>query len=693
MRVCGVRTAPKNAKGFSTLALLSFLLFCAAEVFGQGSLATGNPVVTNGIGQPLAGATVAICTANPGVSPVIAGCPSTLATTYTDITDSVSCTGIGGVQPLNNLAAPSVGSGCSNPGLTDSGGNVVAFSGASTYWCEYYGQGIIGIKVIPCIFPSNVGGSNLSSPPAIGNTTPNIGAFTGLNANGTYSPTFYGAKCDGVTDDTAAFASALTAAASGGVIAVPASTAGCYLASALTISSNSVTLRGVGWSYGAQQAPSTLLFAAGVNGIVASGNAVSVENLFVKSKDTGANSDVGIHFTGGRPYIERVTVQSFGGAGFEWDSAGGKNVDHWYAADLRALSNFGDGFLFVGGTDTNAGTGVNMDASLNGGIGFNLSSSGVNENTFIGPLAATNTGGDYVIAGASSSNYFLNAYCESGTGSSFIIGASDSFNQVVFPNFGLCTTITNNGGQSNQIYYSYSSSPGVAQIFLNPPPGTAVGSGQTYELSSGIFNPKDFDIRDVTGTADLLDYNHSLLGAGWFSLKQFYFTNFAGATSGGSTNSGIGGWFASCWNGSTAQNDYFTTQVIGGSGTNGTEVLTHTHVPGCGVTGSESFLYPISTTFLTSSAGGALALSTSAIGAHTCSAAQTLTVTGTTTSSLVSWSFAATPIGVTGYGDVTTPFLVVTAFPTANTANIVVCNVSAGSITPGAISVNIRVTN
>lgn len=91
--------------------------------------------------------------------------------------------------------------------------------------------------------------------------------------------------------------------------------------------------------------------------------------------------------------------------------------------------------------------------------------------------------------------------------------------------------------------------------------------------------------------------------------------------------------------------------------------------------------------------GGTLALSTSPIGGHTCSSAQTLTATGTTTSSVVSWSFASTPITITGYGDSVTPFLVVTAFPTSNTANIVVCNTSASSITPGAISVNIRVMN
>lgn len=426
--------------------------------------------------------------------------------------------------------------------------------------------------------------------PLYGQNT-HIGPVVSSSINNVFiSPLAFGAKCDGSTDDTAAFTAAIAFASNGGTITIPASASGCKFSTALTISANSVILQGTGWSYGAQQAPSTLKFAAGVSGLILSGNAVTVRDLAVIGSDTGANSDVGIHFTGGRPSIEHVLVQSFGGAGFEWDSTGAKNVDHWYAADLRSLSNFGDGFLFVGGTDTNAGVGLDMDASLNGGIGFNLSTSGVNENTFIGPLAATNTGGDYVLAGSSSSNYFLNAYCESGTGSSFVIGASSVFNQVIFPNFGECATITNSGGISNNIYYQYSSAAGVNNVVLNPPPGTAVGSGKTYQINSGQFNPKDLDIRDVTGAADLLDYNNSL--SGWFALKPFYFTNFTSATSAGSTNSGIGGFFSSCWNGSVPQNDFFNTQVIGGSGTNGTERLTHSHTAGCSGYTSEVFQYP-----------------------------------------------------------------------------------------------------
>ncbi len=90
---------------------------------------------------------------------------------------------------------------------------------------------------------------------------------------------------------------------------------------------------------------------------------------------------------------------------------------------------------------------------------------------------------------------------------------------------------------------------------------------------------------------------------------------------------------------------------------------------------------------------GTIALATGSIGAHACTAAQTASVPGVAPSSVLYWSFATSPVGVTGYGDGTTPFLVVTVFPTANTVNAVVCNTSAGAITPGAISIRVAAQN
>jgi hypothetical protein len=85
--------------------------------------------------------------------------------------------------------------------------------------------------------------------------------------------------------------------------------------------------------------------------------------------------------------------------------------------------------------------------------------------------------------------------------------------------------------------------------------------------------------------------------------------------------------------------------------------------------------------------GATLRLSTAAIGAHTCSAAQPVALAGLTPDSVIKWSFASTPIGVAGYG---TGTLQISTFATADTANFVVCNITSSSVTPGAIAVNVR---
>lgn len=157
---------------------LAVVLFLSSFAFGQASLGTGNPVVTNGLGQPIPGATVAVCTTNPG-SPSTGNCSgSTLATTFTDVTGAHACTG--SAQPLNNSSSPTVGSGCSNPGFVDGMGNVVVYSGAGQYWCEEYGGGIVGISVVPCIFPATTSG--------LQGTNNN---FTGSNTFGLFNNEFW----------------------------------------------------------------------------------------------------------------------------------------------------------------------------------------------------------------------------------------------------------------------------------------------------------------------------------------------------------------------------------------------------------------------------------------------------------------------------------------------------------------------
>lgn len=111
------------------------LLLAASQAFAQGFGFTGSPVI-NSVGQPIAGASVAVTTTNPcGTSPTYVNCngvaqgkysgtvpPANLATLYTDITASTTTT---------------------NPLTTDAFGNWTAYVGsAANYWIVVYGTRI-----------------------------------------------------------------------------------------------------------------------------------------------------------------------------------------------------------------------------------------------------------------------------------------------------------------------------------------------------------------------------------------------------------------------------------------------------------------------------------------------------------------------------------------------------------------------
>jgi hypothetical protein len=92
-------------------------------------------------------------------------------------------------------------------------------------------------------------------------------------------------------------------------------------------------------------------------------------------------------------------------------------------------------------------------------------------------------------------------------------------------------------------------------------------------------------------------------------------------------------------------------------------------------------------------AAGQTILGTLAISSGTCAGTITATATGATGTSVVHWSMASDPNGVTGYaGSTTGAVLQIYTFPTTNAINIRVCNNSSGSITPSAMSINWDVT-
>lgn len=91
-------------------------------------------------------------------------------------------------------------------------------------------------------------------------------------------------------------------------------------------------------------------------------------------------------------------------------------------------------------------------------------------------------------------------------------------------------------------------------------------------------------------------------------------------------------------------------------------------------------------------ASGTAALGTSAISSASCATVVTATATGTATTDVIQWGFNADVTGVTGYAPVTTGALTIFAYPTANNVNFKVCNLTTASITPGAVTLNFRVT-
>lgn len=121
------------------------------------------------------------------------------------------------------------------------------------------------------------------------------------------------------------------------------------------------------------------------------------------------------------------------------------------------------------------------------------------------------------------------------------------------------------------------------------------------------------------------------------------------------------------------------------------------HSGGTG-TASWSWEYiPSLTSMATTVASGSIALATSSISSAAC---QTVTqgsvnsaaATGVATTDVISFSANASIKAVTGYTPATTGGLTIVAYPTAGYVNFDVCNWTASAITPGAVTINWRVS-
>jgi hypothetical protein len=92
-------------------------------------------------------------------------------------------------------------------------------------------------------------------------------------------------------------------------------------------------------------------------------------------------------------------------------------------------------------------------------------------------------------------------------------------------------------------------------------------------------------------------------------------------------------------------------------------------------------------------ASGTATLGTAAIASGACASVVTVAATGVLTTDVVSTGFNSDPTDVTGYGvSATGAVLTIYPYPTAGDVNFKVCNSTSASITPGAMTLNWRVT-
>jgi hypothetical protein len=97
------------------------------------------------------------------------------------------------------------------------------------------------------------------------------------------------------------------------------------------------------------------------------------------------------------------------------------------------------------------------------------------------------------------------------------------------------------------------------------------------------------------------------------------------------------------------------------------------------------------TTCTTKVASGSTALHTALIATTACDTTSA-TATGALTTDQIIPTFNADVTAVTGYAPLTTGALTIYIFLTAGNVNFRVCNPTAGSITPGAVTLNWQVT-
>ena len=501
------------------IILLTILTLMGRCALAQTAGLYQNCQLTNQMGQAISGAQVYFLTQPANTSAL-----TPLATVYTSSTESFTAT-----QPLQTngfgqcsayLAAgtytvcyvsPTTGQICNAdqtvylPGLPLTGGTItgnLTVTGTTTSTND--NSTTVNTTTVNAT-TGNYSGT-VAAPASITSSTP----FT--------DPRFYGAKCDGTTDDHAAFASAMTAMCAtgfGGEMRLPPGT--CYQGSTtLTIPCGGISISGFGNSsnQGTVLPASILSFAAGTSGIATATavetNGLVLYNFGVKSLSTTSGSDIGVHiYTSNTAKMQRVQIYNFGNDCVYFDNTASATQYNDNFFDVRqnlADGCRGNGFHFNGSGSGNMNAGVvELNTSIgNTGKGYyfqNIEDDEVAVNNAYG-----NTGGDYVFS-ATLSNEIRNNYSEGVGNPIMTFDATSYYNKVWSPDFG--SPIITDSGSGNDIEYFLSGMGQVygKQLVIGPQAGSS--GAETWAMRSNVLNNGDFDIYDFTTSTEWLDFNKS----------------------------------------------------------------------------------------------------------------------------------------------------------------------------------------
>lgn len=124
-----------------------------------------------------------------------------------------------------------------------------------------------------------------------------------------------------------------------------------------------------------------------------------------------------------------------------------------------------------------------------------------------------------------------------------------------------------------------------------------------------------------------------------------------------------------------------------------TQTLTSSPIVAADITNATITHTQTDSTFPTIVGSGTAAMGTGAITSGTCATVVTVSASGVATTDTIKYTPNTDPTAVTGYGPSASGSLYIWAYPTANNVNFKVCNNTAGSITPSALTLNWQVAH